>query len=103
MITKKQYNDALKIIKQYKKEQEDKWSCEKCKKHFINPFDEPFCRDDFDLRKNKDCKGKNYIKIIIGKKKKKYCSSMVDEECSYYLGGSECGLLKGKCKSQYTK
>lgn len=101
MITKKQYNDALKIIKQYKKEQEDKWSCEKCKKHFINPFDEPFCRDDFDLRKNKDCKGKNYVKIK--KQNKNYCSSMDDYDCSHYLGGGECGLLKEKCKYQYTR
>lgn len=62
MITKKQYQSALKVIKQYEKQQKEKWSCDKCSKYFQNPFDEPFCQDDFDLREDKDCKGKNYLK-----------------------------------------
>ena len=62
-ITKTEYRNALKIVKQFEKqEQKLKWSCDKCKKKFTNSFDQEYCEDDFDLSKGKNCKGKNFSK-----------------------------------------
>jgi len=62
MITKKDYKEALKIVKQYEKEQSEKWSCDKCDKYFTNPFDQSFCHEDFDIENDITCKGKYYTK-----------------------------------------
>jgi len=61
MITKIEYKKAMEVVKQYEKEQSEKWRCEKCEKQFSNPFDEYYCTDGFDLRNDKDCKGKNFM------------------------------------------
>ena len=72
MITKTEYKKAMDIVKQYEKEQSEKWSCNKCEKQFSNPFDEYFCVDGFDLRNDKDCKGKNFMNGVNFKRKIKY-------------------------------
>jgi len=61
MVSEDEYKNALKVIKQYEKEQSEKWSCDKCKKQFMNPFDQYFCEDGYDMRK-KDCKGEKFVR-----------------------------------------
>jgi hypothetical protein len=60
MVSEDEYKNALKIIKQYEKEQSEKWSCDKCVKQFMNPFDQYFCEDNFNMRK-KNCGGQNFV------------------------------------------
>ena len=39
-----------------------KWTCDRCKKSFTNPFDQVYCEDGFDIEEGKNCNGKNFKK-----------------------------------------
>lgn len=64
MITKSEYKNSLKIVKQYEKENEKVfWSCETCVKQVPTKFDKLVCIGGFDLKLT--CKGKKYKKIPV--------------------------------------
>jgi len=68
--TKKQLKRAIKLagldksflpfLDQAVKDLEQKWSCDTCIHMLVNPFDQSFCRRDYDLENGHDCKGKEF-------------------------------------------
>ena len=64
MITKKDYENALKVIHAYEIQEAHRWKCDKCEYQFMNPFDQQMCQKGFDVEigKMNTCRGRQFLK-----------------------------------------